>query len=197
MKAPDLKKWDLKYEMEGLLFFAQSINELLFDYTIDTYKIPALNSRSLTEESLHSIEDCEANFLKYGTIKPIIKELEDRLQKDLVVIEILKDYFEEFLKFLRTDNSLPDLKTKIMFLNNKIRDSYLSMSKVLLKKAILNPKEKEKIAGLTRIFITELISQGYAPEFIYFESERFFFTGTFPPVSATPMSLINILLFSH
>jgi len=47
MKAPDITRWDRKPGIEGLLLFAQTVDELLFDYTIDTYKIPALNSRIL------------------------------------------------------------------------------------------------------------------------------------------------------
>jgi len=110
MKAPDLRKWDPKPEMEGLLFFAQSINELLFDYTIDTYKIPALNSRTLALELLNSIEESESGFLKQGAINPIIEELVDRLKKDPVVMEIIKDYFGEFIGSLCKEARIPDLK---------------------------------------------------------------------------------------
>jgi hypothetical protein len=180
MKAPDLRKWDPKSEMEGLLFFAQSINELLFDYTIDTYKIPALNSRTLALELLNSIEESESGFLKQGAINPIIEELVDRLKKDPVVMEIIKNYFGEFIGSLCKEARIPGLKTNIKFLVNKIQDKYFNTSKKLLVDALLTARGKENITSLTRIYITELIYRGYSPQFIYFESDRFFFSGSFP-----------------
>ena len=43
MKYPNLEKWKYGSELEGLLFFAQVVEELLFDYKIDIYKVPAMN----------------------------------------------------------------------------------------------------------------------------------------------------------
>ncbi len=200
MKAPDLKKWNLTPEMEGILFFAQLINELLFDYTIDTYKIPALNSRTLALELLNSIEEYELGFLKQGAIKPIIAELGDRLNKDTVVREILKDYFAEFIGSLCKDQPIPELKTKVKFLINKIQGKYLITAKSLLKNALVGGREKEKISRLTRIYITELIYEKYSPQFIYFESDRFFFTGNFPEKIKDPEILdeyFNLFIFEE
>ena len=92
MKAPNLKKWPLSPQIEGLLFFAQLVDELLFDYTIDTYKIPALNTRLLAHELYSSLIEHEDNTLRYGALEPIVKELKNRLKKDPAVKEILKDY---------------------------------------------------------------------------------------------------------
>ena len=186
MKALNLKKWKLKPELEGILFFAQLIDELLFDYTIDTYKIPALDSRTLALESLRSIEEYELGFLRQGAIKPIIAELGDCINKDPVVKEIIKDYFAEFMGSLCKEQSIPELKTKVMFLINKIQGRYFITTKNLLKETLLSGKEKEKISRLTRIYITELIHQGYSPQFIYFESDRFFFSGNFPEKIENP-----------
>jgi hypothetical protein len=180
MKAPDLKKWDFKPEMEGILFFAQLGNELLFDYTVDAYKVPALNSRTLALELLHSIEDYESNILKKGAIKPIIKELVDRFTKDTVIQEIISDYFGEYIESISKEQPILELKEKVMFLLNKLEDRYFFVTKKQLKEAILNQKEKERITRLTRNYIIELIDRGYSPQFIYFESERFFFSGRFP-----------------
>ena len=56
MQPPYLKKWKFSEKLVGLLFFAQSLNELLFDYSLDSYKAPALN--------LHS-SALELNYLMY------------------------------------------------------------------------------------------------------------------------------------
>lgn len=180
MKAPDLKKWDLKPEIEGLLFFAQLINEMLFDYTLDTYKIPALNSRTIAQELLYAIQEYEANLLREGTINPIVMELVDRLNKDPVAKEIIKDYFEEIIESLKKEQAIPKIKSKVSLLINKMEGRYFSLLKRLLKKAILSSREKEDITRVARNYIIELIDKGYSPQYIFFESERFFFTGRYP-----------------
>ena len=182
LKAPNLKKWALSPQIEGLLYFAQLVDELLFDYTIDTYKIPALNTRLLAHELYTSLVEHEDNTLKYGALEPIVKELRDRLQKDPVVKEILKDYFEEFIKSLKVSkNSISELKTSVVFLINKIKDKYLKIVEQILKKEIAcKPESKERITRLTRIYLVELLALGYSSEYIYFNSERFFFSGNFP-----------------
>jgi len=182
LKAPNLKKWSLSPQIEGLLFFAQLVDELLFDYTIDTYKIPAMNIKLLAHELYNSLIEHEANTIRYGALEPIVKELRDRLNKDPVVKEILKEYFEEFIKSLIvTQNTVSELKTSILFLINKISDKYLKQVEQLLKKEIVNkPESKERITRLTRIYLVELLDLGYSSEYIYFESERFFFSGNLP-----------------
>jgi len=173
-------------ELEGLLFFAQLISELLFDYSLDTYKLPALNSRLLTLELLYSIKEYEANFLKLGALKPIVNELQDRLHKDPVIKEIMTRYYIDYLSMLKDDTSVPEIKNRVQFLNNKISESFFPTCKTLLREAVLGSREKEKITRLTRIFLIELINRGHSSEYIYFESDKFFFEGTFPSRISDP-----------
>lgn len=182
MKKQNLNKWSLSLEIEGLLFFAQLVDELLFDYTIDTYKIPAMNSRLLALELHDALLEHGENTLRYGAINPIVNELKDRLRKDPVIKEIFKDYFNEFIQTLNVNpKNLPELKTAVLLLLNKIEDKYLPLVQQLLRKEIIeNPKAKEKINTLTRIYIIELLSLDYSSEYIYFESQRFFFSGKYP-----------------
>lgn len=193
MKAPNLQKWKLKPELEGLLIFAQLINELLFDYSLDTYKLPTMNTRLLTLELLYSITEHEENLLKLGAIKPIVRELHDSLKKDPVVKEIMAKYYVDYLSMLKDDLSLPELKNRIEFLHNKIDASYFPTCKTLLKEAVFGSKEKEKITRLTRIFLSELTSRGYSSEYIYFESGKFFFEGVFPTRISDP-EIIQVYL---
>lgn len=180
MKAPNLKKWKISTKIEGLLFFAQLVNELLFDYSLDTYKLPALNSRLLIEEILFTIEDYEVGSLKKGNIEPTISELQDRLRKDPVIKEIMSKYYPDYLSMITNDIPVPELKLRVLFLYNKISKSYLLKSKEMLENTINKGKEKEVIVKLTKIFLAELIECGYSSQYLYFKSNRFFFSGSFP-----------------
>lgn len=74
MLKPNLNKWGVNEELDGLLFFAQLIQEMLFDYTIDSYKAPALNTKSRCFEILTAIEDIKEEHLLSGTLKPMLEE---------------------------------------------------------------------------------------------------------------------------
>jgi len=180
LKVPDLSKWQHDNHLIGLLLFAQLVDELLFDYTIDTYKVPALNSNSLCYELLHAIHGVESGYLERGVIAPLLEELEYNLGKDPVIREILGLHHEQYVNSLNIGDSLPDMKTKINYLVKRIENKYFDTCKSLLKKTISEQKEKDKINRLTRIFITELVNEGYSPGCIYFENLRFFFEGPFP-----------------
>jgi len=95
MKYPNLNKWKYKPELEGLVFFAQLVEELLFDYTIDLYKVPAMNSHALSEELYRTISEVESGYIKQSAIKPIKEELCDSLIKDPVAISILGELKDE------------------------------------------------------------------------------------------------------
>ena len=59
MKYRILSKWTDPVASEGLVFFAQLLEELLFDYSLDTYKPSAMNSSTLCIEARRLIRDIE------------------------------------------------------------------------------------------------------------------------------------------
>ena len=182
MKYPNLTKWKYTPELEGLLFFAQLVEELLFTYTLDTYKVPAMNSHGLSDELNQTVSEVESGAIKPGALKPIIEELCDRLTKDNVAISILGEIREELISNLNRNDSLAETKVRAELLKNKLNNKYLEENKRLLKETLSDIKQKEKISSLTRTLITELIYGGYSPEYIYFETINYFFTGRSPSV---------------
>lgn len=90
MIRPDLSKWEYKQELEGLLVFAQALEEMLFHHTIDTYKAPALNVRTNVLELRSLASRLRSNRIKLGTIQPVIDELEYRLKQEVVCQELCK-----------------------------------------------------------------------------------------------------------
>ena len=69
MQLKNIKQWVIKPELEGFLFFAQRIDELLFQYSLDTYKPSCLNSPFLAREAIAVAEDVENEFKKHTGIK--------------------------------------------------------------------------------------------------------------------------------
>ena len=57
MRRHELHKWREIGKNKGLLFFALLVDELLFDYTLDTFKLPALNSKTICYELMNAISE--------------------------------------------------------------------------------------------------------------------------------------------
>jgi len=182
MKSPNLRKWEYSLELEGLLFFAQVVEELLFDYTIDTYKVPAMNSHTLCEELCQTIDDVESGAIRQGAVKPIIEELCDRLAKDPVAISLLGEIRNELISSLNRSDSTAEIKVRAELLRSEFAGKYLDETKRLLKETLADAKQKEKIVSITRTLVTELIALEYSPEYIYFATIQFFFDGRYPAV---------------
>lgn len=59
MRFRSTRKWDDITNSKGLLYFAQLIDELLFDYTIDAYKPSAMNTALLASEAYSTFKKVE------------------------------------------------------------------------------------------------------------------------------------------
>lgn len=70
----NLKNWSNVSSMQGMLFFVQRMDELLFHYSMDTYKAPTLNIKLLLREYLETIEQIKEGILKEKMKFPFLKK---------------------------------------------------------------------------------------------------------------------------
>lgn len=82
MKKGFIDKWSNISGCQNLLFFAQLVNELIFDYSIPSNRLATLNSHYLCLDALSVISDIEQHGVPEGTLKPIMEELYNSLHKD-------------------------------------------------------------------------------------------------------------------
>ena len=59
-----LKNWKDISDLQGMLFFGQRMDELLFHYSMDTYKTPTLNIKLLLREYLETVDSIKEGLLK-------------------------------------------------------------------------------------------------------------------------------------
>ena len=75
MKQGDLSQWNNIEACKNLLFFAQLVNELLFDYSIPSNRISTLNSHFLCLDAINVINGIEKSGVNEGSLKPIILQV--------------------------------------------------------------------------------------------------------------------------
>lgn len=77
----DFSNWLKDPELEGLKLFSLLINEMLFDYTIDSYQAYTLNTHTLIEELNDVMIEVKKGFIPIKALSPIIEEIKNHIKK--------------------------------------------------------------------------------------------------------------------
>lgn len=159
MQLKDVSGWDSCSELEGYLFFAQRMDELLFQYSLDSYKPSCLNSVFLVKEALEVALEVEKELIDISSLKSVMDELKFSLSKDSIVKSMLSEGYECYI--LDVDNSkLKDVRVRLSILYNKISPGkYLYKCLCDLHEAICS-KSKKVINDLSGKAVTNLINMG-------------------------------------
>lgn len=152
------------------------MDEIFFDYTLDTYKPPALNAISLCEEAISLIKDIEDDLVDKANLEHVLCELEWSLKTDSIIKVMLN---APISKFIRKDESqrLSDTKVRLEVLHKKINPyDYIDLcEKTLLVE--INGGSKKEISKIARTYATTLINMGVSKQHVYEQTQRFFFNG--------------------
>lgn len=198
MKAYSFENWVIDSKITPFLFFIQSVEEMLFPYGHDSYKVPTLNFHFLCIEILQTIDKIENDVIDKGNMRPLFEELSAMLVNDKVAEKL---YGTDFYRLFYNKNdkgeysrdcsnlnkdpgsevSLKVIQKTLQFLVNDmtIDDKYLQTLKneieSILNKTAFEIAEAQRLSGLSRLLLTELINRGYSQEYIYSKvKERYY-----------------------
>ncbi|OCH05002.1 hypothetical protein [Aliivibrio fischeri] len=177
MKLKLYREWHQKSEFSSLFFFAQRLDEIFFDYTLDTYKPPALNSIFLCREAIKLISDIEDELIDAANLSHVLDELEWSLSLDPIVKQMLTAPTNYFI--LRGESvKLSDTKVRLEVLERTLNPLYyLDICETLLLESIENGSKKQ-IELISRCYASTLINMGVSKQHLYEQTQRFFFNGS-------------------
>lgn len=203
MKMFNFSHWKSVEDNKGLLFFAQSMEEMLFHYGHDSLKVPALNFRFLCFEIKSVIVKISDGILDKGNLQPLMKELSKSFSNDPVAKSL---YGEDFNSLFFSKNAKGEIDRGFN-VNNKnvdfdvnadklgvvldyliadmdIDDKYYATLKSMIisriKKESCTMEDMGEIYQLTRILLVDLINYNYNQEFIYMVVMDMFFNSSKP-----------------
>ncbi len=177
MKPPKVDNWDGNPNLDSLLLFAQSMHEMLSYFTIDSYKSPIFTTHSICDELMDAYGEYLNGFLKRQSIEPIKIELIDNLEKDRIAQKILSYQYPILKKKISSENNIDIYIEDVKILFNLLHTKYANEIKnELIDTIINNPRKKKTIYDLTRLFVSELLYWGYLNEYLFYETESFFFS---------------------
>lgn len=167
--------WDDDFENDGALYFVQRLEEMLFDYSIDLYRMPLLNTHGLAEEYCDVWNKVDLNEVKEYQRDIVFEEFLYSLKNDIVLKECWG--VENVEKVIKTfgSSSKKEVYNTISYLNAIFSSGqYFEWCEKTVVKYISMPKEKKKLEATIRCYISELVFMGYDTHYVYSELKKFF-----------------------
>lgn len=153
---------------DGILFFVQRLQEMLFHYSDDIVKAPVHNSATLIMEYL--ITDKDVSVQKYH-LDYIAEELKDSLERDSIAKSCLgTDNINRIISEMKNDqgNLIKYLYSSLPF------EVYHKKTCLYLLEKTNNPNQKEEIEYALRTWIASVVYGGYRSEYIYRHLNKLF-----------------------
>lgn len=174
MKFANVEKWDKKESLDGMLYFAQRLDEMLFHYTNHLYKVPVLNTRLLIQEYINTAELVKKGVINENHLKHILDEFVYSFESDPVIKTCLDEEFAKEILHKVKASTKENLEEIMLYLLLKLND-YNDWCKGMILEQMERPREKKKIENLLRCFVPGLIGEGYSHEYIYHYNRKIFF----------------------
>lgn len=163
-------------QFDGLLYFAQRMQEAIFYYTIDIYKAPILNTNQLAREYIDVYSSVSKNKINNNHLDEIKSEFLCSLEHDIV----LKEYWgEENIVLVKniicSQNNNSVFKTMHYLASIWDNCVYYDWCKKYTKEIIQEPIQKKKIEQAIRCLLPEFYAYGYSSEYIYKKLKKHLF----------------------
>lgn len=184
MRRPRLFRWSDPVQMSGLLLVAQQIEEGLFDYTVDTYKTPTLNTRTRCIELARSIAHVNSGHLSEKSLQSIIEELCWSIGADPAAHVLLGTLTQQAkdLDWWSVKN-LKELQAKTDLLRGRLRNGAYEKTLIQEIRARLpDGKRRSELLHLSMSLVVEWLSRGFSRGFIFMMTRAVFFSPSSPLV---------------
>lgn len=173
MKFFTMNKSDDNQINDGILYFAQRIDEMLNHSTYHIYKAPVLNTYLLVDEYLITANLVEEEVIDKSHLNYIYEEFLESFNNDIIIKEYLSE--DDRTALINKLNSSSEFdKNKVMHYVLHLLCKYDYWCKEYLTKIVLQEKEKRKIEMALRCYIPGLIDRGYSPDYIYYHNKNIF-----------------------
>lgn len=168
MKFRSIVKWDDPANSHGLLYFAQLVEEMLFEFSLDTYKPSVMNTGLLCREAIQTIEQVEQGNIKAPNIWHVTAELRATFEKDPVAQELVAIPYSAFVPSLQNPKTpIKELQNVLELLAVQLSPSrYRAKAEDLLIQELVGTQSRASIRRLARTYVTTLIASGFSQKHI-------------------------------
>lgn len=180
MRFRRLSKWDDPTKCPGLVYFAQIVEEMLFDFSLDTYKASVMHTGLLCTEALQTIDEIESGNIKLPNLWHVTSELCSCYEKDPVAKSLIPLSSSGFVPTLKNKKgALKEVRTVVELLSVQLSArNYKIRNEELLIQEVGSSRSLSEIRRLARSYVTTLIAIGFHPKYIHDTCLEFFYYGS-------------------
>lgn len=191
MMPPNLVKWENSKELSGLLFFAQRMCELLYDKTLDSYKMPALNTHTSVLELRALIERYVAGKIPQKSYLFALQEAKDKITKENIFNIKEKERLLKYIRQIEADSDVKQLKLVASVLAAEVYSGYWEKLKHNVIGQVSNGKNKKVIDALCANLAVEIQNRGYHKGYIFHKTKKFFFSDKVDPKKVETIDILD------
>ncbi len=166
-------EWSNGFKHDGMLYFAQRIEEMLYHYTNHLYKVPILNTVLLIKEYLTTANLVKKKVIEEEHLKYILEEFKDTFANDIIIKHYLKEEKTKAILQKLNESSSIDQERLMHYLMSYLSE-YNIWCKNYMNTIVRKENEKKKIDKALRSYLPGLIGCGYSQEHIYFYCKKIF-----------------------
>lgn len=156
-----IKHWTK--ENDGILYFFQRLEEMLFHYSTDIVRVPVHNTKTLLLEYINTLTEKNKGQVREYQLNQIQDELLESIKENKILYKV---FGEEFIADI-VDSIPKDKDDAINYFSHKITKSYYKWCLEYIKEHAIQATHKDEIEFGLRSWIVEVISYGHSPEYIY------------------------------
>lgn len=159
--------WSTSFDYEGLLFFVQKMQEMLYHYSDDIHRAPVHNTSTLANEFCELYKSVKRGQVSNYQLKPLFAELAHSFCNDFILRDCLGDDFIDTVYSQMKGCSDSDYYSIANYVSNIAAPNYFNWTVKYLSKHIPHGNHKTEIEKGARCLISDAIMRGYSGEFIY------------------------------
>jgi hypothetical protein len=177
MRVPD-KSWAAKPDYQALLYFCQLLDDMVWNWTRDSHRAPAMNTYHLCEEILRSWDEIKASSLREGIMSAMFDELWVTAGGDPAVVAHYDIAWERLHFALETEVSLGGKVGAVDRFFRHVQQSYLKRCRDEIERLVGRPKavEKQRLATLAGAYCSYIQNVGHTPRHIARKLNAHFFS---------------------
>lgn len=177
MRFRNLKKWDNPSGCAALVYLAQLFDEMLFDFSLDTYKSSIMHTGLLCREAIQTIKDVELGNIMAPNVSHVTTELLANFEKDAVALALTPLPISAFQAVLKNPKTpLKDLTTALELLSLQLSlHAYRLKTEELLASELTGEGSVPRLRRLARSYVTTLIAAGFSSTYLQEVTKDFFY----------------------
>lgn len=187
MINPVLDQWEDPERDVELLFACQCMDEMLFSYSLDSYRLRTLDTRLRLEEVSATAAQCLNGSLHMNSFEGVVAEAERSIRDDDTCKTLLGEDWEFLVEQIPSKlSSAPEVRSAQLWANTVGRvlaKSYVGQLKEDLCSLIDEGGRRIAVRSTVSNILVELVAVGYARPWLYRQVRTRFFEKASPSVT--------------